>query len=156
MNTLNLSGRLVRDPQISFSQEGNQISRFTLAVNRPVGKDKEPAADFIPCVTFGKLAEFAGNNLFQGSKIIVSGRISSGSYINKDNIKVYTLSVIATNIEFAESKADADARRNGNVNEHVEHVIEEAEHAAIEMDAATQKAVEAGFIPLGDEGLPFK
>lgn len=104
-------GRLVRDPDIRYSQTGDNmaIARFTLAVDRrgrkqDSGSDQQ-TADFIGCVCFGKQAEFAEKYLRQGTKIAVAGRIQTGSYTNKDGQKVYTTDVVLDDIEFAESKA---------------------------------------------------
>lgn len=110
MNRVILMGRLVRDPNMSYSQSGDNmaIARFTLAVDRR-GKKQDGAdqqtADFIGCVCFGRQAEFAEKYLRQGTKIAVQGRILTGSYTNKDGVKVYTTDVVLDDIEFAESKA---------------------------------------------------
>lgn len=110
MNRVILMGRLTRDPSISYSQSGDNmaIARFTLAVDRR-GKRQDGAdqqnADFIGCVCFGRQAEFAEKYLRQGTKIAVQGRIVTGSYTNKDGVKVYTTDVVLDDIEFAESKA---------------------------------------------------
>ena len=101
-------GRLVRDPDIRYSQNGDNtaIARFTLAVDRRGRKqENEQTADFIGCVCFGRQAEFAEKYLRQGTKIAVTGRIQTGSYTNKDGQKVYTTDVVLDDIEFAESKA---------------------------------------------------
>ena len=107
MNRVILMGRLVRDPNITYSQSGDNmaIARFTLAVDRRGRKQEEQqTADFIGCVCFGKQAEFAEKYLRQGTKVAVTGRIQTGSYTNKDGQKVYTTDVVLDDIEFAESK----------------------------------------------------
>ena len=107
MNKIILIGRLTRDPDIRYSQNGDSmaIARLTLAVDRR-GKQQEgqQSADFIGCVAFGKTAEFAEKYLRQGMKIAVFGRIRTGSYTNKEGQKVYTTDVILDDIEFAEGK----------------------------------------------------
>ena len=109
MNRVILMGRLTRDPNISYSQGGDNmaIARFTLAVDRR-GRRQDGAdqqnADFIGCVCFGRQAEFAEKYLRQGTKVAVTGRIQTGSYTNKDGQKVYTTDVVLDDIEFAESK----------------------------------------------------
>ena len=110
MNKVILMGRLTRDPEVRYSAGENAlaIARYTLAVDRRFRRDGEASADFISCVVFGKQAEFAEKYFRQGIRIVVSGRIQTGSYTNKDNIKVYTTEVIAEDIEFAESKAAAE------------------------------------------------
>lgn len=108
MNKVILCGRLTRDPDVRYtnSQSGEQtcISRFTLAVDRRFKKDE---TDYISCVAFGKTGEFVEKYLHQGTKIIVSGRIQTGSYTNKDGVKIYTTDVVVEEAEFAESKKDS-------------------------------------------------
>ena len=100
-------GRLTRDPDVRYTQgeQAMAIARFTLAVDRRFKRDNEQQADFISCVTFGKTAEFIERYVFQGTKLVVDGRIQTGSYTNKDGVKVYTTDVVVENCEFAESKA---------------------------------------------------
>ena len=107
MNKTVLMGRLTADPQVRYSQGDNAtaVARYTLAVNRKFKKDGEPTADFIPCVVFGRSAEFAEKYFRQGMRVSVSGRIQTGSYTNKDGNKVYTTDVVVEEQEFAESKA---------------------------------------------------
>ena len=103
-------GRLTRDPEIRYtnSQSGEQmcIARYTLAVDRRFANRNQEGqtADFISCVAFGKLGEFAEKYLKQGTKIAATGRIQTGSYTNKDGQKVYTTDVVVEECEFAESK----------------------------------------------------
>lgn len=109
MNNVILMGRLTRDPDIRYSQSGDNmaIARFTLAVDRKFKRQDnadQQNADFISCVAFGKTAEVAEKYLRQGTKIAVTGRIQTGSYTNKDGQKIYTTDVVLDNIEFAESK----------------------------------------------------
>ena len=111
MNKVILMGRLTRDPEIRYSQGENAltITRYTLAVDRRFQRNGEQSADFISCVVFGKGAEFAEKYLKQGIKICVSGRIQTGSYTNKDGVKVYTTEVVVEDQEFAESKNASSA-----------------------------------------------
>jgi single-strand DNA-binding protein len=116
MNKVILMGRLTRDPDIRYSQGENAmaIARYTLAVDRRGRKDgsSDQTADFISCVSFGKIAEFAERYLRQGTKIVAEGRIQTGSYTNKDGQKVYTTDVVVENCEFAESKNSASDAGN--------------------------------------------
>lgn len=94
MNKVILMGRLTRDPEVRYSQGERQmaIARYTLAVDRR-GRNAtagEQTADFLPCIAFDKAAEFAEKYFHQGTKLIVTGRIQTGSYTNKDGQKVYT------------------------------------------------------------------
>lgn len=113
MNNVVLMGRLTRDPEVRYSQGQNgeqmAVARFTLAVDR---RGKDSGADFINCVSFGKTAEFSEKYLRQGIKICVNGEIRTGSYTNKDGVKIYTTDVNLNNIEFAESKNAENATEN--------------------------------------------
>ena len=106
MNKVILMGRLTRDPEVRYSagESGTAIARYTLAVDRRFRRDGEATADFISCVSFGRTAEFAEKYFRQGLKIIVSGRIQTGSYTNRDGQKVYTTEVVVEEQEFAEGK----------------------------------------------------
>ena len=144
MNKVILMGRLTRDPEVRYSQGENAsaVARYSLAVDRRFKRDGEPTADFINCVAFGRAAEFAERYLRQGTKIAVTGRIQTGSYTNKDGVKVYTTDVVVENIEFAESKNSGNGGNEGGY-----------------APAPSGMAPGDGFmnIPDGveDEGLPF-
>ena len=107
MNKVVLMGRLTRDPDVRYSQGETPlaIARYTLAVDRRFKRNGEQDADFINCVAFGRTAEFAEKYLKQGTKMVVSGRIQTGSYTNRDGVKVYTTEVVIEEQDFAESKA---------------------------------------------------
>lgn len=115
MNKVILMGRLTRDPEVRYSQGENPlaIARYTLAVDRRFRRDGEQSADFIQCVAFGRQAEHAERYYRQGLKVVVSGRIQTGSYTNRDGVKVYTTEVVVEEQEFAESKASSDANAGG-------------------------------------------
>ncbi|SHN62343.1 single-strand DNA-binding protein [Butyrivibrio hungatei DSM 14810] len=118
MNKVILCGRLTRDPEVRYSQGENSmaIARYTLAVDRRVNRSNQQdgqTADFIGIVAFGKSGEFAEKYLKKGTKVIVTGRIQTGSYTNKDGVKVYTTDVVAEDQEFAESK-NSSAGNGGN------------------------------------------
>lgn len=147
MNKVILMGRLTRDPEVRYStgaEGSNAIARYTLAVDRRRRSDSnEQTADFIGCVAFGRSAEFAEKYLHQGTKLVVTGRIQTGSYTNKEGQKVYTTEVIVEEQEFAESKSSGA----GN------------ESAYTTSRPQPSAAAGDGFmnIPDGveDEGLPF-
>ena len=103
MNKVILMGRLTRDPEVRYSQgdSATAVARYTLAVDRRFKRDGEASADFINCVVFGKSAEFAERYFRQGLKVVVSGRIQTGSYTNRDGVKVYTTDVVVEDQEFA-------------------------------------------------------
>lgn len=153
MNKVILMGRLTRDPEIRYSSGENQtaIARYTLAVDRRFRRQgDDQTADFINCVVFGRGAEFAENYLHQGTKIVATGRIQTGSYTNKDGQKVYTTDVVVEEQEFAESKAAA-AGYNGGSNNY--------QQAAAPSRPEPTEAAGDGFMNIPDaieEELPFK
>ena len=101
MNTVILMGRLTRDPEMKQTQGGVSLATYTLAVDR---RGKDAGADFIRCVAYDKAADFAGKYFKQGQRVLVSGRIQTGSYTNQKGEKVYTTDVILATQEFADSK----------------------------------------------------
>ena len=109
MNKVILMGRLTRNPEVRYGAGENStaVARYTIAVERRFKRDGEQSADFIGCVAFGRNAEFAEKYLRQGTKIVLTGRIQTGSYTNRDGQKVYTTDIVVEEQEFAESKAAA-------------------------------------------------
>lgn len=103
MNKVILCGRSTRDCEVRQSGD-TKVARYSLAVDRKYSKGEEKQTDFINIVCFGKSAEFAENYIKKGTKMIVTGRIQTGSYTNKDGQKVNTFDVVAEEQEFAESK----------------------------------------------------
>ena len=148
MNKVILMGRLTRDPDVRYSQgeRATAVARYTLAVNRRFKRDGEPDADFINCVAFGRAGEFAEKYFRQGMRVLVSGRIQTGSYVNKEGQKGYTTEGILDDQEFADSKGAA-SEMGGYA------------QAAPSQRPAPTSAIGDGFmnIPDGveDEGLPF-
>ena len=148
MNKVILMGRLTREPDVRYSQNADgsmAVARYPLAVDRRRARNNydEQSADFISCVAFGRSGEFAEKYLHQGTKIVVTGRIQTGSYTNKDGQRVYTTDVVVEEQEFAESKSAASG-------ETAAYTPSRPEPSAAAGD---------GFmnIPDGveDEGLPF-
>ena len=146
MNKVILMGRLTRDPEVRYSQ-GEQpmaIARYSLAVDRRFNRNSQDGqtADFINCVAFGRNGEFAEKYLHKGTKILAEGRIQTGSYTNKDGVKVYTTEVVVESQEFAESK---NAQGNGGYAN------------AGQSSAPAPMPADDGFmnIPDGIEELPF-
>ena len=139
MNKVILMGRLTRDPEVRYSQgeQATAVARYTLAVDRR-GRNQENSADFIQCVAFGKAAEFAERYLHKGTKIVLTGRIQTGSYTNKDGATVYTTDVVADRVEFLEwGDRPAGGQRA------------QTQEAAPRFDAAPE-----GFSAI-DEDIPF-
>lgn len=143
MNKAILMGRLTRDPEVRYTQGQDQIciARYTLAVDRRGQRQEgKQNADFVPCVAFKKAGEFAEKYFRQGQRVLVSGRIQTGSYTNRDGQKIYTTEIVVEEQEFADSKASGAAQAG--------------------REARTEEpAQDEGFmsIPKGadDDGLPF-
>ena len=151
MNKVILMGRLTRDPEVRYTQgeRSMAVARYTLAVDRRrrTGNGDNQTADFIQCVAFDRAGEFAEKYFHQGIKVLVTGRIQTGSYTNRDGQKVYTTDVIVEDQEFAESKnASAPSMSGGPAPAPAER-------------PAPAAAIGDGFmnIPDGveDEGLPL-
>lgn len=156
MNKVILMGRLTRDPEVRYSAGENStaVARYTLAVDRRFRRnnDGEQTADFIGCVAFGRSAEFAEKYFRQGLKVIVTGRIQTGSYTNKDGQRVYTTDVVVEDQEFAESKAASMA--NGGDGYQTGYQQSQAPASK----PAPSAAVGDGFMNIPDgieEELPF-
>lgn len=111
VNRVILMGRMTKDADIRNTQgeKPTTVARLTLAVDRRYKKDADQGADFISCVAFGKTAEFFEKYGKKGTKLVVEGRIQTGSYTNKDGNKVYTTDVVIEQASFAESKASASS-----------------------------------------------
>ena len=153
MNRVILMGRLTRDPEVRYSQgeRSMAIARYTLAVDRRGRRNQDSSAeqqtaDFINCVAFDRAAEFAEKYFRQGMRVLVSGRIQTGSYVNKEGQKVYTTEVILDDQEFADSKGAA-SEMGGYA------------QAAPSQRPAPTSAIGDGFMNIpegsGDEGIPF-
>lgn len=148
MNKVIIMGRLTRDPEIRYSSTERQmaIARYTLAVDRRVKRaDAEQTADFIQCVAFDKAGEFAEKYFKQGMRVLVSGRLQTGSYLNKDNQRVYTTDVIVEEQEFADSKSSSE--RGGAFNS-----------SGYDKRPTPADASSDGFVSISDgldEDLPF-
>lgn len=121
MNKVILMGRLARDPDVRYSGNGDKrlcVSRYTLAVNRRMVKENEQNADFISCVAFGKAGEFTEKYFRKGMRVVISGRIQTGSYTNRDGQRVFTTDVVVEDQEFAESKSSGHAQEGPDDSEH--------------------------------------
>lgn len=114
MNKIILIGRLTKDVEMHNSANNNAVARYTLAVNRPFRKNGEQQADFIPCIAFGKTAEFAEQYLSKGRRVAVEGRVQTGSYTNQEGQKVYTTDVVVERQEFLEKKAGNSQAADGD------------------------------------------
>ena len=145
INRVVLVGRITKDPELRKTQSGLSTVSFTVACNRRfTSQGQEPQADFINCVAFDRAGEFAEKYFRQGMRVLISGRIQTGSYTNKDGIKVYTTDIIVDDQEFADSKGASSGDGSGY---------------QPTSRPAPSSAIGDGFmnIPDGveDEGLPF-
>lgn len=111
MNSVNLTGRLTRDPEVRYTADQKAVARFSIAVDRYTRPGEEKQADFPNIVAFGKTAERVETFLNKGRMVGISGRIQTGSYINKDGVKVFTTDVIAERVDFLDSKGSQMSER---------------------------------------------
>ena len=133
MNKVILMGRLTGDPEVRKTQDGKSIATYTLAVDRRVAK-ADQKADFIRCQCWEKKAEIAEKYFHKGIKLVVTGRIQTGSYKNRDGKTVYTTDVVVEDQEFAESKGNEETAQT----------------------APIQTAPDDEFVPVPDDpDLPF-
>lgn len=114
MNSVQLVGRLTRDPEMRYTDGGSAIARFSLAVDRRYKSENGPTADFPNCVAFGRTAEFIEKYFRKGMRMGCQGRIQTGSYTNNDGQKVYATDVVVESCEFVESKASQQPEENNN------------------------------------------
>lgn len=149
MNTVVLMGRLTKDPEIRYSQTGTAVARFNLAVNRRFSREGEPGADFINCIAFGKSAEFAEKYFRKGLKIVIRGRIQTGSYTNRDGATVYTTDVVIEEQNFAESKAAAQNAGVVQLQPQTEQPQEQTNNSG------SNEFVTIPIEEFEDDGLPF-
>lgn len=121
MNSVNLLGRITRDVEVKYSQAGNAVCSFNVAVDRRYQKaGEEKKTDFINCKAFGKTAELLGKWFAKGSQIGITGEIQTGSYDNAEGKKVYTTDVVVSQVSFAGSKSNSnpDSEPSGNDGEY--------------------------------------
>lgn len=114
MNSVQLVGRLTKDPEVRYTDGGSTIARFSLAVDRRYKSENGPTADFPNCVAFGKTAEFIEKYFRKGMRMGCQGRIQTGSYTNKDGQKVYITDVVVESCEFVEAKASQQSEENND------------------------------------------
>ena len=148
MNSVQLTGRLTRDPEVRYTQSQTAVASFTLAVDRPFSRERENNADFIRITAFGKSAEFAEKFLNKGRLVGVTGRIQTGSYQDKDGKTVYTTDVVADRIEFLGPKSEGQASAAPQ---------ETFRRNAAPASAPSQPPVPPGFTELqeDDDDIPF-
>lgn len=113
MNTVNLIGRLTKDPELKYTPAGKAVVNFTLAINRPFkSQNGENEADFIMIQAWGKTAENTANFLSKGSQAAVVGRIQTRNYENQQGQRVYVTEVVADYVQFLDPKQNGQGQQN--------------------------------------------
>lgn len=135
MNSVNLIGRLTRDPEVRYTNDQMAIANFTLAIDRPPRKDGTKETDFPRVIVFGRMAENCQRFLSKGRLVGVEGRLQTGSYINKNGDKVYTTDVIASRVEFLEWGNQRNNQYESNSNDNPD--------------------IPKGFEAISDDDIPF-
>lgn len=147
MNIIVLIGRLCKEPELKSTNSGKSVVTADLAVNRPFSKD---TTDFIPVVLWEKNAEFVGRYAHKGSRVAVSGKLTTRKYQDKDGNNRVAYEVVADSVELMDSKAENSASDGRNAN------VGNSQGAYIPEAYSTGSAVGAGFVPMGnDDDLPF-
>lgn len=178
MNCVSLIGRLARDPELRYSQNGMAVCRFTVAVDRRMSKQKkqeaeannQQTADFIGCTAFNQVAELIANYHRKGSQIGIDGRIQTGSY-EKDGRTVYTTDVIVNNLTFiGSSSSNQGAGQNmnqGGFNQNMGNNMNQGgfnqgfsntqpvNSAYNDNDFSNTDDDNAGFFPIDNDDIPF-
>lgn len=111
MNTVNMIGRLTKDPVVRYTNDQMAIARFTLAIDRPPKKDGTKETDFPAIVCFGRTAEYCEKWLYKGQRVGITGRLQTGSYTNNNGDKVYTTDVVAEKVDPLEWKEQRQERQ---------------------------------------------
>ena len=155
MNVVVAMGRLTKEPECRYTGENQTaVTTYTLAVDR---RRRDDGADYIPCVAFGKGAEFAGKYFHRGMRVTVSGHLQSGEYTNREGRKVYTLDLIVENQEFADGKESQRAPQNAPESRQSDFNTQTGNWSSNQFNAPTGQsgAFGGGFTPVEDEGLPW-
>lgn len=113
MNRVELVGRLTRDPELRHTTSGAATCNLTVAINRLPDRDGNVTADFIPVVTWNKQAENVARYLAKGRLVAVEGRIQTRNYEDKDGKRVYVTEVVASNVQFLESRNSSNNNNGG-------------------------------------------
>ena len=114
MNKVILVGRLTKDPELRTTNNGKSVCRFTVAVDRKVKQEGQPSADFIPVVAWNRQAEVISQYLVKGRQIALNGRLTTGSFTNKDGVKQYTTEVMLDEFDFISDNSGVKNGKAGN------------------------------------------
>ncbi|MBY0584546.1 single-stranded DNA-binding protein [Murdochiella sp. Marseille-P8839] len=165
MNQVTIMGRLTRAPELTYNNTtGNAMVRFSVAVDKKLSREKkqemesrnQPTADFINCVCWGKLAETVNNFTAKGKRVIVEGRLQTGSYEAQDGSRRYTTDVVANAVEFIDWKdrdgfGGGDASRTSGAN----NFPKNNQAASPANSDGGDDFFDANFSPVDDERIPF-
>lgn len=154
INSVTLVGRLTKDPELRYTTSGVAVARFTLAVNRTFKKEGEQQADFINIVTWRKTAENTANFLRKGSLAGVGGRIQTGSYDGQDGKKVFTVEVVAENVQFLEPKSQ-HGNQNGLPQQPPQQNYQNNQPQQNPNGQQDPFVSNAGAVNISDDDLPF-
>lgn len=154
MNVVAISGNLTRDPEVRYTNNNMAIASFSIAINRPPKKDgTEGGADFPRVTVFGNQAENCGRFLKRGSKVIVVGKIQTGSY-EKDGQRIYTTDVIADRVEFLGRPAEANVAHDKDTNDYLNQQAANAAQTQSVVNFQNQQATNA-WKEVDDDDIPF-
>ena len=113
INNVTIVGRLTKEIDLRFTQNGKAVASGTLAVNRPFkNANGETEADFINIVIWGKQAENTANYTNKGSLIGVTGRIQTRNYENNEGKRVYVTEVVAESVQFLDTKKKGESQQH--------------------------------------------
>ena len=140
MNSVQLIGRLTRDPEVRYTASQMAVATFTIAIDRPTRAGEERKADFPRITVFGRQAETCEKYLTKCRKVAIEGRIQTGSYQNKNGETVYTTDVVANRVEFIDWGGD---RQDGGYQNYARPQSAPAPQRQQEPDAAVPTAFEA-------------
>ena len=107
MNIVIMVGRLTKDPEIRYSQQGKAVCNFSIAVDRRIKREGDNNTDFFNCVCFGKTAEFVSKYFSTGKRIAIEGNIQNDSFVGRDGTKKTAVKIVCDNVEFADGKGEA-------------------------------------------------
>ena len=163
MNNASLVGRIVRDLELRYTQNGKAFARFTLAVDKSLSKEKRaelenngrPTANFISCVVWGKLAENMANYTGKGSLVAVSGEIETGSYQNKEGNTVYTTDVRVGNVQFLDTRKNNDQGNQNNNQGQGNQVNQNNNQQDFNNQQSYEDFSNEGFFPMDNDDIPF-
>lgn len=154
LNSVNLTGRLTKDPELRNTQSNIAVSNFTIAVNRSfTDANGERGSDFINIVTFKKTAEIVQKYLRKGSLVGISGRLQSRSYENKDGQRVFVTEVIADNVAFLETKQQAEQSQQSQTQQ--QGYGQQYQQQSYNQQPQAQYGQQPSTVDIGEDDLPF-